>query len=251
MFLGRKVKKNYIFIDESGKPEVYSQKGTNLVSAGTASKYLVLAAIRCQNQIELQQKVTDFKSRLLQDKELTKMFSSTYTLDTFHAQTDYPQVKERFYQFIKKLNLPTNVIVVEKLKCYPWLQRNPGRLYGFMAGQLLKSIVHRAESTEIIFSRKDSKLKLRQELEVEVERVRQNFLNDHKIEGEFKLNYYHNPHYRHSGLQIADYIAYATFQLYQNNNDQWHKIISKQITTVHDICNKKYLIRSNPPQLST
>ena len=38
--------KNYIFIDESGKPEIYSAKGTNLVNKGTASKFLVLVAVR-------------------------------------------------------------------------------------------------------------------------------------------------------------------------------------------------------------
>ena len=90
-----------------------------------------------------------------------------------------------------------------------------------MTGQLLKNICHQAENTEIIFSRKDSKLKLRQELEVEVDRIRLDYLEKHKnIDGGFELSYYHNPHYTHGGLQIADYIAYAVFQFYENRNDQ-------------------------------
>lgn len=158
----------WLFIDESGKPEVYSARGINLVDQGIASKFLTLAAVRSEDQLELHRLVTDFKLSLLRDKNLTKIFSSAYTLDSFHAQTDYSQVKEKFYQFITTLPVKIDVLVVEKLKCFPPLKLNPGKMYGVMAGQLLKNLCHQAQNTEIIFSRKDSKLKLRQELEAEV-----------------------------------------------------------------------------------
>ena len=245
-------KNNYIFLDESGKPEVYSAKGVNLVKAGLATKYLVICAIRTDDQLRLQQEVTEFKSCLLKDTELVKIFSSSYSLDNFHAQNDYPEVKYKFYNYIKTLKIKIDVMVVEKLKCYEQLQRSPGRLYGAMAGQLLKTICHQADKTEIIFSRKDSKLKLRQELEFEVDRVRLNYMNFHPaLNSNFKLSYFHNPHYTHSGLQIADYIAYAVFRYFENNDDQWLKIVYKKIGKIHDICNKKYFTESNPLQLST
>ncbi|MEK7499468.1 MAG: DUF3800 domain-containing protein, partial [Patescibacteria group bacterium] len=113
-------------------------------------------------------------------------------------------------------------------------------------------ICHQSETTEIIFSRKDSKLKLRQELEVEVERIRLGYLNQHQnLNGKFSLSYKHNPHYTHGGLQIADYIAYAIFQVFENNRSQWYEIIKDKVGKIQDICNKKYFTRSNPLQLST
>lgn len=240
-------KKNYIFIDESGKPEVYSAKGANLVEQGSATEFLVLTAIRCNDQLILQQKVTDFKSDLLKDKNLIQIFSPAYALDSFHAKTDYPEVREKFYNFINTLDIKIDVIVVEKLKCYEALKRNSGKLYGVMSGQLLKNICHQAETTEIIFSRKDSKLKLRQELEVEVERMRLDYLLKHpKLESKFSINYQHNPHYTHAGLQVADYVAYAVFQVFERDNRQWYKIIKDKIGKIQDICNKKYFTRSNP-----
>lgn len=243
---------NYIFIDESGKPEVYSFKGINLVQSGKATKFLVLAALRCTDQLLIQQQITDFKSTLLKDIELTKIFSSAYALDSFHAQTDYPEVKERFYSSINFLDVKIDVLVVEKLKCYETLKRNPGKLYGVMAGQLLKNICHQAEKTEVIFSRKDSKLRLRQELEVEVERMRLEYLGRHpNLKTHLIVNYQHNPHYKHGGLQIADYVAYAVFQVFERNNWKWYKIIKNKIGKIQDICNKKYYTRSNPLQLST
>jgi len=239
--------KQWIFIDESGKPEVYSTKGINLVESGQATKYLVLAAIRSGDQLELQQKITEFRASLLKDSELTRVFSSAYTLDSFHAQNDYSEVRERFYNFILTLNIKIDVIAVEKLKTFDALKQNPGKMYGVMSGQLLKNLCHQAEYTEIIFSRKDSKLKLRQELETEVERVRLNYLESHpKLKPNLKLNYYHNPHYSHGGLQIADYVAYAVFQVFENNNREWYEIIRGKIGKIQDICNKKYFTQSNP-----
>ena len=180
------IKTNYIFIDESGKPEVYSARGVNLVEQGVATKFLVLAALRCDNQLFLQQQVTDFKASLLRDADLAKIFSPAYSLDSFHAQTDYPEVKEKFYHFINTLDIKIDVLVVEKLKCYDSLRRNPGKMYGVMAGQLLKNLTHHSEKTEIVFSRKDSKLRLRQELEIEVERIRLEYLETHpNLKSEF------------------------------------------------------------------
>ncbi|MFH1388854.1 MAG: DUF3800 domain-containing protein [Patescibacteria group bacterium] len=147
------------------------------------------------------------------------MFSSAYTLDAFHAQTDYSQVKEKFYSFITTLPIKVDVLVVDKLLCYEPLKRNPGKMYGIMAGELIKNLCHQSKNTEIVFSRKDSKLKLRQELEAEVERVRLGYLKDHpKLNANLKLSYYHNPHYTHGGLQVADYIAFAIYQIYERGN---------------------------------
>jgi len=237
----------YIFIDESGKPEVYSAKGINLVEAGSATSFLVIAAVRSSDQLLLQQQVTDCKAGLLKDPKLVKIFSPAYALDNFHAQTDYPEVKERFYRFINGLEVKIDVLAVEKLKCYDTLKRNPGKLYGVMAGQLLKNICHQTERTEIIFSRKDSKLKLRQELEVEVERIRLEYLSAHPgIESKLVINYQHNPHYTHGGLQVADYAAHAVFQIFEKGSRKWYEMVKGKIGKIHDICNKKYFTRSNP-----
>jgi len=242
-----KIKTNYIFLDESGKPEVYSARGVNLVEQNVASKFLVIAAVRCDDQLVLQQQITDFKASLLRDNGLARIFSPAYSLDSFHAQTDYPEVRERFYQFINGLDIKIDVIVVEKLKCYDPLKTNPGKMYGIMAGQLLKSICHQSEKTEVIFSRKDSKLKLRQELEYKVQEILIEFLEKHpSLESDFSINYQHNPYYTHGGLQTADYVAYSIFQVYENNNRRWYEIIKNKIGRIQDICNKKYFTQSNP-----
>lgn len=240
------IQKTYIFLDESGKPEIFSSKGKNLVTAKQATKYLVLAAVRCDDQLLLQQKVTEFRLSLMKDDSMNKIFSSAYTLDSFHASPDYKQVRHAFYEFIKSLDIKIDVIVVEKLKTRQILQQNPGKLYGVMAGQLLKDQLHRTE-TEVIFSRKDSKLKLQKELNTEVERQRLTYMQKHpNLDSKTELRYMHNPHYSHGGLQVADYIAFAVFHVFENGNREWYDLISSKIGRVHDICNYKYFTKRNP-----
>ena len=245
------MKKLTLFIDESGKPEVYSSKGTNLVEAGSATKFLVLACVRSKDQLDLSKKVNQFKLDLLSDNSISSIFSSAYTLDAFHANKDYPIVKKMFYEFITTLDIKIDVIVVEKLKCYDTLKQDPGRMYGVMTGQLIKNLAHQGDEVEVIFSRKDSKLKLRQQLQSQVDIVRLNYLSKHpNIVTNFNLTYQHNPHYSHAGLQIADYVAYAVFKVFESDNGEWYELVKGKIGSIQDICNKKYFTKSNPLELS-
>ena len=114
-----------------------------------------------------------------------------------------------------------------------------------MAGQLLRNLIHQVPNTEIIFSRKDSKLKLRKELEVEVERNRLEYMKQHpRLQSNITLNYQHNPHYTHGGLQIADYISHAIYQVCENDKRDYYEIIKNNIGAIHDICNNKYYAKN-------
>lgn len=240
--------KSYVFLDESGKPEIISRKGTNLVQTGTASKYLVISAVRLNDHLVVQQAVTGFRLKLLKDKNLVETFSPAYSLNAFHAQTDYPTVRKLFFEWIRDcpLKLKISVIVAEKLKAYPQLQRDPGRLYATVAGQLLKRFLHTAEDVEVIFSRRDASLKTRERLNLVVDTLRIAYAKNHRIEPKTIVHYHHSPHYTHGGLQIADYVAYAIFQVFERKNREWYEIVKKRINYTQDIFNKKSYSRSSP-----
>jgi hypothetical protein len=183
---------------------------------------------------------------MLADPTLSKIFSTSYTLDALHANKDYEEVRLSTYEFIKTLDIKVDVIVVEKLKTRKPLQADPGRMYGTMAGQLLRDQLHQTE-TEVIFSRKDSKLKLQNELTLAVDEQRRKYLKSHPNLGDnVSLTYYHNPHYTHGGLQIADYIAHAVYKVFEQGDRRFYDIIAPKIGRIHDICNLKFYTKRNP-----
>ncbi|MEK7542057.1 MAG: DUF3800 domain-containing protein [Patescibacteria group bacterium] len=241
-------RKSYIFLDESGKPEIYSRKGVNLVSAGTASKFLVIAAVKTENHLSLQEAVTEERLKMLRNSALAAIFSPAYSLNAFHAQTDYPEVKQRFYEWIRDCvqDIKITVIVAEKLKAYPHLQRDAGRFYATVAGQLLKRYLHMEEGVEVIFSRRDSSLKTRERLELVIDTLRFDFAEQNRIIAPTHIVYHHNPHYTHGGLQIADYVAHAVFEVFERDNRRWWEIIKDHVGYTQDIFNKKSYSRGNP-----
>jgi len=243
-----KAPKIFIFLDESGKPEVFSKRGENLVQSGKASKYLVFAAIRASDHLKLQQAVTEEKLNILNDESISSKFSPAYSLDTFHAQVDYQEVKQRFYEWIANntLDLKLTVIVADKLNAYSSLQHDPGRFYATVAGQLLKNFLHTAEGIEVIFSRRDGSLKARQNLQLVVDTLRLEFASTHSVKLPAHVAYHHNPHYSHGGLQVADYVAHAVYQVFENGNRRWWEIIKPSVSTVHDIFNRTFYTKRNP-----
>lgn len=238
----------YIFLDESGKPEVYSRKGVNLVETGQASKFLIIAAVRVDDHLALQQAVTEERLTLLKDASFSSIFSPAYSLNTLHAQTDYPEVKQHFYSWIRDCHLDLKIIVIvaDKRQAYPHLQRDPGRLYAMVAGQLLKRFLHSGERVEVIFSRRDASLKTRERLQLVIDTLRVEFANQHQIEPKTHIVYHHNPHYTHGGLQVADYVAHAVFQVFERGKRQWYKIIKDRIGYIQDVFNKISYTRDNP-----
>lgn len=243
-----KIQKEYIFLDESGKPEVYSRKGADLVTANLASHHLVIAAVRTPDQLSLQKEVTEIKLKILKNKKISSKFSTAYSLDAFHAQTDYPEVKQLFYKWITKckLDLKIAVIVADKMKAYSSLQQNPAQLYAVVSGELLKRFLHTANEIEVIFSRRDATLKAKQNLQLIINSARLHFVNKYRLESGANIVYHHNPHYSHGGLQIADYIAHAVFQVFEHNKREYYDIIKGRVGYIQDIFNKKSHSRSNP-----
>lgn len=157
-------------------------------------------------------------------------------------------VRKLFFEWVKNcpLDLKISVIVAEKLKAYPQLQRDAGRLYATVAGQLLKRFLHTAEGIEVIFSRRDASLKAREGLNLVVDTLRIAYAKDHELEPKTTVSYHHNPHYTHSGLQIADYVAYAVFQAFEKGDRQWYEVIKNRVGYIQDIFNKKSYTRGNP-----
>jgi hypothetical protein len=62
--------RQYIFLDESGRPEILSAKGKNLVADGVTSKHLVISAVVTEDPFVLQRQVLEAKLRGIQSNEL-------------------------------------------------------------------------------------------------------------------------------------------------------------------------------------
>lgn len=239
--------KQYIFLDESGRPEIFAKSGINLVTTNQTSKYLVICIVTTTEPILLQEQVLKFKLKCLSSTEISPFITMRDSLEILHASNDPVVFRNHFFNEISTMSgFKSLVLVADKLKAYEGYLRNPEMFYNGMCGELLKRILHTYEYSDIVLSKKDSKLQIQKNLNEEVERLKNSFFTKYGITVNPRLEFYHNPHYSHSALQIADYIAWAVASVFERSDRRYYDIIKSKISIVQDIFNRVMYTKENP-----
>jgi hypothetical protein len=239
--------KQYIFLDESGRPETITAKGKNLVAEGVTSKYLVICAVVTQNPLNIQQQVLNVKLSGITSPDFAKNLSIKHSFEVFHASSDTEPIRQYVFNRIADMtDFKALILVAEKLKAYDSFQRDRESFYNAMCGQLLKRVLHTHEECSIVISRKDANLGIQKNLNAEIDRLRLEYFEEHGIEVKTKFNFEHNPHYSHSALQIADYLAFAVFKVFENGERKYFDRVKGKISFIQDIFNKKVYTKENP-----
>ncbi len=239
--------KQYIFLDESGRPEIIAKSGVNLVTTNQTSKFLVISIVTTSTPIILQEQVLKFKLKCLTSADIIPHITMRDSLEVLHASNDPVIFRDIFFKEIASMSdFKSLILVAEKLKAYEGYLRNPELFYNGMCGELLKRILHTHEYCDIVLSRKDKKLGIQKNLNAEIERLKVEFFNKYGITVNPKLEFYHNPYYSHSALQIADYIGWAVSGVFERSDRKYYDIIKSKISFIQDIFNRVVYTKQNP-----
>lgn len=240
-------RKQYVFLDESGRPEILSAKNEDLVEGGKTSKFLVICAVVTEDPFAIQEQVFTTKLQGIRSESLRKHLSVKRSLEVFHASSDSEPLRSYILEAIKNITgFKGLMLVADKNKVYEGFKRDRENFYNAMCGQLLKRVLHTHVECSIIISRKDSNLGIQKNLNAEIDRLRLEFFEEHGTEVKTKLSFEHNPHYSHSVLQVADYLGWAVFQVFENNERKYFDVIKDKVSFIHDIFNKKVYTKENP-----
>jgi hypothetical protein len=226
----------HIFVDESGRPEVFNKKGDDLLAVGKTSKYLVIAAIRTADPQRLAREVaaaapTGGKPRIL------------------HAVTDGPGLKSRVLTTLAGLDVVASAIVMDKTMLDPaqtW-RTDPTRFYNEMLGYLLGDQLHSYARTTIVISRKDfDTAKELQQMATTIGDRHRVVLggfskwSGHSVDAQLRT------HASSRGLQAADYIAWAVFQAFERGNMKWTQLAQPILGSIWDLGRVTRYTRKNP-----
>ena len=138
------------------------------------------------------------------------------------------------------------MLVADKEQAYEGFKRDRESFYNAMCGQLLKRILHTHEECSVIISRKDANLGIQENLNSEIDRLRLEYVEETGIDVLVKFNFEHNPHYSHSALQIADYVAWSVFRVFEDGERKYYEVLRDRISFIQDIFNKKVYTKENP-----
>lgn len=226
----------YFFVDESGDSTFYNKSGNLIVGNEGVSKILILGFIKTANPIPLRKALLNLQKEISEDKYLKDIPSITKSLIAFHAKDDTPEVRERVFKTILKLDFTTEIFVARKIENIfkKRHQRNEDKFYDDLVSKLFENKLHLAKHNEIFFSVRGSKTR-QIPLEKAIEEAKNAFEEKRgkKVDSSIKISP-QSP----SGepcLQIIDYVNWAVQRAFIKTDERFYKFIEEKIKYIVDI----------------
>lgn len=137
-------KTTYFFVDEAGDPVFYDKRGRFIVGEEGCSKILMLGFICTDRPEPLRKAILSLKEEIKKDKYLEKIPSIHKTLNAFHAKDDCPEVREKVFKLILKLDFKAEFIVARKIEAIfkKRHQSKMGIFYNDLFSKLFENKIH-------------------------------------------------------------------------------------------------------------
>ncbi len=228
--------KNYFFVDESGDPTFYNRFGKCIVGEEGCSKILLIGFIITDKPVFLRKQLLNLKEEIANDPYLKGVPSLKKTKEYFHASVDTPEVREKVFKLLVKLDFKAEFIVARKKeKIFKKRHRsNPNVFYDDIIAKLFTNKLHLAEKSYIYYEVRGNRK--RQEPFEDAIRTAINIFeekwgmrNDSKIEI-FPMSSVGEP-----CLQIIDYMNWAVQRAFIKRDDRFVKFLEDKISLICDV----------------
>lgn len=237
-------KHQYFFVDEAGDPTFFDKHGRNIVGKEGCSKILLLGLIRTDNPDELRKAVLTLRKEIAEDEYLRKIPSIKKTVRAFHAKDDCPEVREKFYKLIVKLNFKAEFFVARKLES---VFRNKHKakqhlFYDDLIIKLFENKLHKAERNFIYYAKRGNKTR-QEPFEDAVQAAILTFENKWNQQVKTETSVHPQTPSGEPCLQIIDYMNWTVFRAFSRGEERYYKFVEDKVSLLVDLYDfKKYKI---------
>ena len=226
---------NYFFVDESGDPVFYNKKGKFIVGQSGCSKILMIGLIKTTNPKPIRFELNKLKKEIDEDKYLKGIPSLKKSLLSFHAKDDCPEVREKVFKTIVKLDFRAEFIVARK-KEEIFIKRhhkNMQNFYDDLITKLFENKLHK--SNNIIYFAQRGDRKRQEPLENAILKAKLKFEEkwNKRINTDYEI-YVQTP-VGELCLQVVDYINWAVQRAFVKKEDRFLNFVIDKIDFLVDI----------------
>ena len=152
---------HWYFVDETGDPVFYDEKGNLIVGTEGCSPILGVGFIETENPIRIRQALASLHEQILLDKYLQSIPSISKTNRSFHAKDDAPEVRYLVYQTISKLDFKAQFVIARKIERVfrNSFDSKETKFYDHLVSQLFTNVLHRHSQNHIYFSQRGTKIR--------------------------------------------------------------------------------------------
>lgn len=233
--IGRK-KINYFFVDEAGDPIFYNRHGRCIVGEEGCSKILSVGFITTNKPEILRKEVLSLRKEIVSDDYLKDVPSIEKTIRAFHAKDDCPEVREKFYKLLRKMDFKAEFIVARKDESI-FSEKHKGKtnlFYDDLVIELFKNKLHIAEKSKIYFAVRGDR-KRQAPLEEAIHSAKIAFENHHNIKIDSDFEIIPQTPSGEPCLQIVDYMNWAIQRAFLKREDRYIKFVLDKISYMVDI----------------
>lgn len=226
----------YFFVDESGDTIFYNRYGKLIINKEGVSKILILGFIHTHDPHTIRQTVIELRNKVINDPYLQGIPSLKKTAIAFHAKDDCPEVREKVYKAISKLDFTAELFVARKI---PNIfnkkhHRSENEFYDDLISKLFENKLHLAKINKIYFAVRGNKIR-QIPLERAIAKAKEKFEKkwNKKIESDIKIQP-QSP----SGepcIQVIDYIVWAVQRAFIKKEMRFYQVIEEKIKYLVDI----------------
>jgi hypothetical protein len=237
------------FLDEAGDTTFYGKGNRPVLGSEGVSNCFILGMVKFTEPLEkvrndlLQLQTEIAENELFQVPSLLKkkMGKGGYYL---HATDDIPEVRLKFFEYIKKLDCSFEAVVGRKsLERYD--QKHKGKeeyFYADMLSHLLKTKLSRGEKLILHISERGKSTK-NTNLDLALKKAIQRFRKTKGEETAVKTEVIFNVNYPTNDplLNVADYFCWAIQRVFEKGELRYYNYLKDKISLVVDIYdNSKY-----------
>jgi hypothetical protein len=166
-----------------------------------------------------------------------------------HAFRESDQTRRKVFNLINRLDVSVFNICVDKKKIRNEMRKDVHHLYNNIALQLLEKVI---VAQKILAGEKAFVIADRHETSREINTKFVDCLKSYS-ESMFnvKIHIDVRPSYTEKGLQIADFISWASYQKYENENDEFFVMIREKIIYEGALNDLRNPAMQNPMSLNT
>ena len=209
----------YVFVDESG----------DLGFSGRASRFFVVAYVFLDEPWVVRKFVRRILKRLHRGRK--------YTGSELKFSNSSHEVRQIVLRKLRKVDWETGLIVLEKVKVKEELRRDLNRLYNYVVvHHVMRNILLRLEPSERLLVYVDKSLpKSNRDAFNDYALRKAKWVWDRELGRtpplrDSQIEVFHETSEREPCLQLADYVAGATFQKFERGRDEYYKLIEDRIT---------------------
>lgn len=230
------------FLDESGDTTFYGKGKRIIVGEEGVSKCFILGMVKFKTKLEsIREQVISMQEEIVNDEFFKDVPSIQKKVNRggyfFHATDDIPEVRERFFRFIKTLNCSFEAVVARKL---PGLfeSKHKGKeayFYADLLSHLLKNkLSNHAKFVLNIAGR--GKATKNQNLHLALKKAQERFGKTHPNK-EIKTKVVFNvlDQTNEPLLNIADYFCWSVQSVFERGNIRYYNYLQDKISTVIDL----------------